>query len=139
MKKRFNNTFWTILVSCIAVFSTVYANANCHERIYSPCSGPAAFVIPAEGPAGCCAYEAGADLIAFASGNGEGCCAGRLCISDKKPVAGTQYPNIQGQFTGYSVDSPRPPNGDKALNTVFSRYKTVIPIPIYTLTQSFLC
>ncbi len=139
MKHKFNNILWTILISWIVIFGTVYANANCHDQVYSRCSGTDSRTV---GPSvsGCSYDFQCATVLSFSAGNKELCCRGKFCQSEGKPIAGTKNPLLnQKHSVDFVSNFPRPPNKDKALNIIFGRHKTVRTTPIYTLTQSFLC
>ncbi len=140
MKYKFNDILWTLLFSWIVIFGTVYANANCHVQGYSRCAGAGDFEITSEGPASGFPYEFQCGTVfSFSPETNELCCRGEFCQSEGKLLTGTHYPKIKKQSDDIVSDFPRPPNKGKALNVIFGRHKTDKTIPIYTLTQSFLC
>ncbi|MDA3915822.1 MAG: hypothetical protein PF690_02490 [Deltaproteobacteria bacterium] len=139
MKEKFKNTLLALLSSVIIIFGSVYANADCHDRVCIPCFQIKSFDFETVTSVACCeTYPQGAIVFSSATGEKDYCCEDQKCKPNQNQIGKTQNPNYQNQFAPFIVTLSDSAPKFRVLNPIFKHYKALKTIPIYTIIQSFL-
>ena len=79
------------------------------------------------------------DSLFYQPGKADACCKGSEWNFEREIVFRHPHPNLQAPPFVIDFNLSRHPDKDRASQPVFSRYKEIPSVPIYTRVQSFLC
>ena len=139
MKTIYNNIFWSILLSWFIISGTDSATTKCDDSGCGPCCITSPLSSKTETVISNCANNSHCWPILSETSNTEDfCCKKKECTLEVNPFLIPQNPGFQIHSINFAYAGPRPRN-NRTLGPVFVQYKTRQSIPIYKLTQSFLC
>jgi len=139
MKTICKSVLWSILFSWLIISGTAYTGIKCDDSgcslccITSPLSSKTETVI-----SNCANNSHCGPILSETSNKKDSCCKKKERSFEMNPFLIPQNPGFQIHSINFAYTGPRPRN-NRTLRPVFVQYKTRQSIPIYTLTQSFLC
>ncbi len=158
MKKNLYNLIWAILFSWMVILGTTYAGfagIGCGDSGYDPCCkkshlspdsvsaisaygisshSKSVFFIPASKNS-VCKYLMGKNPTT----KKDFCCKTKACLSEEPRFLNSQHPYFKLQSFCFADIWNKKGNKERTFSLDFDQQGPFQPIPIYTLTQSFLC
>ena len=143
MKNKIKYILFAGLLLWISLFGGNYITgtcAACPDQNYSRCHWKSPLELTVEtvllsrgtdsGPRGGLFYQ---------PGKTDACCKGSEWRFEREIAFRPPHPNLQAPPLVLAFNLSRPPDKDRVSQPVFSRYKEIPSVPIYTRVVSFLC
>lgn len=138
MKTKYNNILWSIFFSWIIICGSDYTSIKCDDLEHNSCCITSSLFSKTETIISSYTNNSHCQsILSNISKKKDFCCKKKERTSEVNPFLSTQNSGFQIHSINFVNTSPRPNN--RALRHVLVENKTRQSVPIYTLTQSFLC